>query len=106
MDIKSVLKKYGETTYTLAEKMGISQPSMHSIVNGNPTVKKLEQVAKALGCSPAEFFQDWQTEQHDELPFDGGQQQEQASEKATSEQVLRFSYDCPHCGHEVRITIE
>ena len=58
-------------------------------------------------------------EKKDELPFSrpdgskrpeaersGGQQQEQASEKATSEQVLRFSYDCPHCGHEVRITIE
>lgn len=60
MDIKSVLKAYGETTYTLAAKMGLAQPSVYNIVNGNPTAKKIEEVAKAIGCSPAEFFKDWE----------------------------------------------
>ena len=59
MNIKAVIKKYGETVYTVAEKMGVSQPSVSQIINGNPTVKKLEELARALGCSPAEFFDDW-----------------------------------------------
>ena len=59
MDIKSVIKKYGETTYTVAEKMGISQPSVMQYINGNPTARKLEDIARAIGCSPAEFFADW-----------------------------------------------
>ena len=60
MDIKSVLKKYGVTTYELAERMGIKQPSVMQYVNGNPTAKKLEDMARAIGCSPADFFSDWQ----------------------------------------------
>jgi transcriptional regulator with XRE-family HTH domain len=35
------------------------------------------------------------------------QQQEPAVEtKAEEARVLRFTYDCPHCGHVTRITIE
>lgn len=111
MDIKSVLKKYGETTYTLAEKMGISQPSMHSIVNGNPTVRKLEQVAKALGCSPAEFFSDWKEDTYGSENKSGLGEAEGAGDlpfkddEAEQVQAVRFSYQCPRCGEKMFVCI-
>ena len=90
MDIKSVLKKYGVTTYELAERMKIKQPSVMQYVNGNPTAKKLEDLAQAIGCSPAEFFADWNAD---------GQvaAQEQPSAK-TEEQTTPGVFVCPHCG--------
>ena len=60
MDIKTLLKKYGETTYTIADKMGIAQPSVMQYVNGKPTARKLEEIARAIGYSPAKFFANWQ----------------------------------------------
>ena len=132
MDIKSVLKAHGETTYTLADKMGISQPSLHASITGNPTVKRLEEIARALGCSPAEFFNDWPSPSEEQQPAatepsptspqqpaEGGQQKPdnlpfKPDEPADTEQpqqaeqvrAVRFTYGCPHCGHQVTVTIE
>ena len=60
MDIKTVLKKYGEITYTIADKMGITQPSVMQYANGKPTARKLEETARVIDCSPAKFFANWQ----------------------------------------------
>jgi len=133
MQIKETMQRYGYSPTSLAKKMGVYASTVIRLTEGNPTVDKLDELARWIGCSRWEFFKDeieaagyhltagpapqpqekeeasLAEEQHDELPFsrpEGGQPKEQASEKATSEQVLRFSYDCPHCGHEVRITIE
>ena len=119
MDIKSVIKKYGETTYTVAEKMGIAQPSVMQYINGNPTARKLEDIARAIGCSPAEFFADWKGETHqpaveqpaapnteaspaDNLPFTNEQQPE--TEKAPSV-VTQGALICPHCGKPFAVEV-
>lgn len=112
MDIKSVIRKYGFTVNSLATKHGVGQSRLNQMVNGNPSAKNLEWLASLIGCSPAEFFADWQgagseaanhiekveqlqasepQEKHDELPFlrpDGGQQP-----TATMQQAVI----CPHC---------
>ena len=108
MDIKSVLKKYGVTTYELAERMGIKQPSVMQYVNGNPTAKKLEDMARAIGCSPAEFFSDWQKEgasAADELPFDN-QPEQQAQQESPVGTALVGLVRCPQCGHSIRLFAE
>ena len=119
MDIKSVLKAHGETTYTLAEKMGISQPSLHASVTGNPTVKRLEEIARALGCSPAEFFNDWPSPTSPQQPAEGGQQEAdnlpfkpdgpadtEQPQQAEQVRAVRFTYECPKCGERISVTIE
>ncbi len=108
MDIKSVLKKYGVTTYELAERMNIKQPSVMQYVNGNPTAKKLEEMARAIGCSPAEFFCDWQANGAsgaENLPFDNQpeQQEEQAQPQGTA---LVGLVRCPQCGRAIRLFSE
>lgn len=132
MDIKSVIKKYGETTYTVAEKMGISQPSVMQYINGNPTARKLEDIARAIGCSPAEFFADWSEplrpeaqqpadkmgsahevstegkQSPDDLPF--GKTSTVAEELqavgAASPAAVPGALICPHCGKAFVIEIK
>ena len=107
MDIKSVLKKYGVTTYELAERMNIKQPSVMQYVNGNPTAKKLEEMARAIRCSPAEFFGDWQAEGSSDanaLPFDNKPEAtEQAQPQGTA---LVGLVRCPQCGRAIRLFAE
>ena len=107
MDIKSVLKKYSVTTYELAERMGIKQPSVMQYVNGNPTAKKLEDMARAIGCSPAEFFSDWQTEgssDADALPFDN--KPEATEQEQPQGTALVGLVRCPQCGRAIRLFAE
>ena len=65
MDIKKVIKSKGWTLEKLATQMtnrdgtkGISQPSMSSIVNGNPTIDKLQEIANIIGVSLPELVSD------------------------------------------------
>lgn len=65
MDIKEKLKGTGWTISSLAAKMknkqggyGISQQSMSQIINGNPTVSKLQEIADIIGVSLSELVSD------------------------------------------------
>jgi transcriptional regulator with XRE-family HTH domain len=117
MDIKSVLKKYNENTYTIAEKLNIKQPSVMQYINGNPTVKKLEDLARAIGCSPAEFFSDWpstepavmqqpaaETSPADELPFD--HQPEPEKQAVQTGATMQEPLICPHCGQAFIVEVK
>lgn len=58
MDIKKVIKKHGWTLEKVASKMNISQPSLSSIINGNPTLNKLQEIASIIGISVSELLAD------------------------------------------------
>lgn len=75
--IKEVLEEKGLTGKELAEMLNIKPPSISSIINGNPTLDKLEQVAKVLGVKVSELIEKNET------------------------QLL-----CPHCGKEIFIEVK
>ncbi|MBR6592426.1 MAG: helix-turn-helix transcriptional regulator [Prevotella sp.] len=88
MNIKEVIKSHGWTLERLAAEMtnknggkGISQPSVSSIVNGNPTIDKLQEIATIIGISVSELVSD-------------------ETDSRTS--TLR----CPHCGKEIQVEIK
>ena len=56
MDIKKVFTRYGLTVTQVAEKMGTTQHNLSMAINGNPTYSKLCDIAKAVGCTPAELI--------------------------------------------------
>ena len=65
MDIKEKLKGTGWTISSLAARMknkqggyGISQQSMSQIINGNPTVSKLQEIADIIGIPLSELVSD------------------------------------------------
>ena len=76
--IKELCKEKGMTLNQLAEKIGLSQPSISGIATGKqkPAFDTLERLAEALEVSPAELF----------AP--------QAANTIT----------CPHCGAVLEIT--
>lgn len=62
-NLKETIRKYGFTQADIAQRMtgkngcvGISQASLTGIINGNPTLDKLIEIANAVGCSVAELL--------------------------------------------------
>ena len=65
MNLKKKIKQYGWTMERLGAEMtnntggkGITQQSMSSIINGNPSVSKLQEIAKIIGISVSELVSD------------------------------------------------
>ena len=132
MDIKYVIQQRGLLMSQAAEMMGITPQALSQIVNGNPTVKKIEMLAKAIGCSPAEFFNDWPSPSEEQQPAatepsptspqqpaDGGLQEAdnlpfkpdapadtEQPQQAEQVRAVRFTYECPKCGERISVTIE
>lgn len=62
--IKQILKEKGITAKELASKLGITESGLSQAIsgNGNPTIKRLEEIAKALGVPLVELFTDSRAE--------------------------------------------
>ena len=65
MDIKKVIKERGWTLEKLAAEMtnkqggkGISQPTVSQIINGNPSLDKLKEIASIIGVSVSDLLRD------------------------------------------------
>ncbi|MDR1652509.1 MAG: helix-turn-helix domain-containing protein [Prevotellaceae bacterium] len=57
MRIKEIIKSSDTTVKEVAEKMGISQPALSRVLNGNTTVEMLERIAAALEVPITELFE-------------------------------------------------
>jgi hypothetical protein len=64
--------------------MGITKGGISQIVNGSPNVKTLRTIAEIIGCKVGDFFTD------------------EMSEVENASSVIK----CPHCGKELKVTIE
>lgn len=85
MDIKKVIKDSGWTLERLAAEMtnkngqkGISQPSVSQIVNGNPTLDKLQEIAGIIGVPVSELVRD-------------------------EDKVDDNTITCPYCGKKIKL---
>jgi transcriptional regulator with XRE-family HTH domain len=112
MDILSVLKRHGHTTYTLAKEMDIKQSTLSNMLNGNPTVKSLKLMAEKMPCSVAEFFLDELTEKDLETMLeivrnrDNQQQaveQPKENEQSSSALTADVAFICPHCHEAIKL---
>lgn len=54
--IKEVIKAHDLTVEQVAKRMGILPSALSQSINGNPTIEKLEKIASAIGCTPAELL--------------------------------------------------
>lgn len=58
MDIKSIIKEKGYTIHDVAKKMGVNRVTLTLTLQGNPTYKKLKEIADAIDCNIVDFFRD------------------------------------------------
>jgi transcriptional regulator with XRE-family HTH domain len=68
----------GLTVREVAEKLGMSSPSLSDAINGNPTADKLERIAAALDVPITELF----------------------------EQPATDIINCPYCGGKIKVSKE
>lgn len=76
--VQSLCKEKGMSLQDLASSIGITYQSLYDCLKGNPTLKRLQEIADALGVDVTELF----------------------------EQGQRSSHACPHCGKPINITLE
>ena len=76
--IKDVIKEKGLTVKEVAERMGMSSPSLSDAINGNPTADKLERIALAIGVPVSELFEPSATD----------------------------TINCPYCGGKIKVSKE
>ena len=79
VDIKKTIREHGFTLEKVANEMGVSKSTMTQFVSGNPTLSKLQDIAKVLGIPVSELVRDV-----DASP----------------------SFICPHCGKPLNIKVE
>ena len=125
LDIKRALADHNTTQVQLGEKLGLSPQSLTSVIKGNPTVKKLEDIATAIGCDITDLFYPDPTEEEEiptETKGDGKTPNstlrgdlpegsisrdvkfvQQAEEN--QQQMIQTSTFCPHCGKKVRVGV-
>ena len=77
--IQAICKEQGITMSELASKLKIQYQSLYDSINGNPTLKRLQDIAFHLGVDVKDLFED-------------------------DEEVQAFK--CPHCGKPLNIKIE
>ena len=88
MNIKKVIKDSGWTLEQLAAEMknkngekGVTQSSVSQMLNGNPTLDKLQEIANIIGISVSELLKD-------------------------ENDLKKTSVTCPHCGKEIKIEVK
>lgn len=56
LDIKRALREHNMTQVELCKKTGLLTQNMSPIINGNPTISKLMQIAEGIGCDITDLF--------------------------------------------------
>ena len=56
LDIKRALREHHMTQVELCKRTGLLTQNMSQIINGNPTISKLMQIAEGIGCDITDLF--------------------------------------------------
>ena len=88
--IKKIIKKKGFTLEQVASQMkgkegkGISQSALTQMLNGNPSISRVKEIARIIGVSVSELVED---------------------EYLNSSENEVTMITCPHCGKEISLEV-
>ena len=128
LNIKRALRDRKMTQAELCRRTGILSQNMSPIINGNPTVKKLEDIAIAIGCDITDLFYPDPTEEAEEKETPAETENDGETLNVTlrgdlpegfierdvnfvqqaeenQQQMIQTSTFCPHCGKKVRVGV-
>ena len=83
--IKFYIRQSGYTIQDVADIIGVNRVTLTLTLQGNPTYKKLKEIADAIGCDVMDFFK-----------FEAEHQEEQKKEN---------TIPCPHCGKPIEVSL-
>lgn len=83
LDIKRALREHNMTQVELCKKTGLLTQNMSPIINGNPTISKLFQIAEGIGCDITDLFYPDPTEEAEKKEVPAGTENEGETLNAT-----------------------
>lgn len=104
LDIKRALADHNMTQVQLGEKLNVFPQSLTSIIKGNPTMKKLEDIAVAIGCDITDLFYSETEDTAEELPANDNKA-EPIQEVELENPIIQTETFCPHCGKRVKVGV-
>lgn len=76
LQVQRICKEKGLTMQEVASRLGITYQSLYDSIKGNPTLKRLQDIANALNVEVSELFES-----------------------------SKYQITCPHCGKPLNIEI-
>lgn len=118
IDVRRAIKERFGTIKAFADYANMCAPNIiQNIINGNPSIKKLEELCEKMGCDVTDLF----------YPIDEAEDEKNANKAETvannttqtttqtqNESVVNAASEplmqpnpvfCPHCGKQVRIGV-
>ena len=72
LDIKRALREHNMTQVELCNKTGLLTQNLSPIINGNPTISQLFQIAEGIGCDITDLFYPDPTEEEEKKEVPAG----------------------------------
>ena len=102
LDIKRALADHNMTQVQLGEKLNVFPQSLTSVIKGNPTVKKLEDIAVAIGCDITDLFYSETEDTAEELPANDNKT-EPIQEVELENPIIQTETFCSHFWKKYRV---
>ena len=102
LDIKRALADHNMTQVQLGEKLNVFPQSLTSIIKGNPTMKKLEDIAVAIGCDITDLFYSETEDTAEELPANDNKA-EPIQEVELENPIIQTETFCSHFWKKYRV---
>lgn len=83
LDIKRALREHNMTQVELCKRTGLLTQNMSPIINGNPTISKLIQIAEGIGCDITDLFYPDPAEEAEKKEIPAGTESEGETLNAT-----------------------
>ena len=116
IDVRRAIKERFGTVSAFAAHTGMhTQNVLQNLINGNPSIKKLEELCEKMGCDVTDLFYpidetDDTSNTHETEALVENKQEESLQHcdnlKNTSTSLIQPSpVFCPHCGRQVRVGV-
>ena len=102
LDIKRALSDHNITQVQLGEKLNVFPQSLTSVIKGNPTVKKLEDIAVAIGWDITDLFYSETEDTAEELPANDNKA-EPIQEVELENPIIQTETFCSHFWKKYRV---
>lgn len=110
IDIRRAIKERGYTIASFCRESGLkSQNIIQNYIQGNPSLKKLEELCEKLNCDITDLFfpiDEAEAPENKESMFQEERTEEEVNtQDDTAQPAVATTAFCPHCWARVRVVV-